>query len=313
MVGYSTSTGYNSITAIAATIDGSKVISFGTAATVQAGSSGNYNQGTGMHKIEYNVADEIATIAYVYAAGASDPLTIAAISFSGTSLTVGTPVTVDNASMGFYGQSYDSSLEKTVITFDDESAIAARVITLDGTSITLGTKTTFGTSSSLTVTDYYGGHLVAYDSSENRHHVLYYDDSASAAKMTYFTASDTDGNADTVTWSSGTPATITSGTASGNETGGGVAYNAARNRIITYGATGTNTSSNYNFEYHTVNGTGYTSRGAVTAIEDGLQVRTAHVPNLQTNSFHANTTILGYADYAGGGGGGMVFFLDPGG
>jgi hypothetical protein len=309
MIGYSTSTGYNSITAIAATIDDSKVISFGSEETVQAGSSGNYNQGTGMHKIAYNVADEIATIMYIYGAGASDPLTIAAISFSGTSLTVGTPVTVDNSSNAYYGQSYDSSLEKTVITFDDESAIAARVITLSGTpatTITLGDKATFGTASSLTVTDYYGGHLVAYDTSENRHHVLYYDDDASAAKMTYFTASGTD-----VTWSSGTPATISSGTASGNETGGGIAYNAARNRIITYGATGENTSSDYNFEYHTVNGTGYTSQGDSTPIEDGLQVRSAHVPNLQTNSFHANTTILVFCDMYGGLGG-RVYFLDPG-
>ena len=105
---------------------------------------------------------------------------------------------------------------------------------------------------------------------------------------------------------------VSSGTASNNETGGGIAYNAARNRIITYGATASTSGATYNFEYHTVNGTGYTSQGSATTIETGLRARTIHVTSVQTNSFHANSTIMVYAALGDATNGGRVKFLDPG-
>ena len=236
---------------------------------------------------------------------------VAAVSVSGTACTAGTPVEVVDTSEEFMAQSYDPDITKTVLVYDNGTKIGARVVTQSGTgnrTIALGTEALYGNNSGFTaVSEYYGGMPVAYDTSADKHHVIFYDDSLSAVRMNYFTVAGT-----SVTWSTGTAATISSGTSSGNETGGGVAYNAARNRIITYGATATSTSSNYNFEYHTISGSTYTSQGSATIIEEGLRNRSQHVPSVQTNSFHANTTILVYADVGGSTGGGRIKLLDAG-
>ena len=305
----------NTIYVIAATVgaaanDSSDTddIAFGSAATVDSGGDGG-NQSIAYGMIEYNPDYDTATVAYENGADSGHNY-VAAVSVSGTTCTVGTAVEFDDTSEELFGQSYDPDAGKTIVVYDNGTKVGARVMTQSGTgnrTITMQDEALYANNSGLTVQEYYGGMPVAYDTSANRHHVLLYDDSASAPKLTYFTTDGTD-----ITWSSGTAGTVTSGTTSNNETGGGIAYNAARNRIITYGATSSSTSSNYNFEYHTVNGTGYTSQGSATAIENGLRVRNIHVTSVQTNSFHANSTIMVYADVGGSTGGGRVKFLDPG-
>jgi hypothetical protein len=281
----------------------------GSAATVDSGGDGS-NQSIHYGMIEYNPDYDTATVAYENG-GDSGHNYVAAVSVSGTACTVGTAVEFDDTSEELFGQIYDPDIGKTVLVYDNGTKVGARVISQSGTgnrTISLGTEALYGNNSGLTVQEYYGGMPVAYDTSADRHHVLLYDDSASAAKLTYFTVSGT-----TVTWSSGTAGTISSGTASNNETGGGIAYNAARNRIITYGATASTSGATYNFEYHTVNGTGYTSQGSTTTIETGLRARTIHTTSVQTNSFHANSTIIVYAALGDATNGGRVKFLDPGG
>jgi len=298
----------NTIYCIAATVGSDKTFSFGSAATVDSGGDGS-NQSIAYGMIEYNPDYDTATVAYENG-GDSAHNYVAAVSVSGTTCTVGTAVEFDDTSEELFGQSYDPDIGKTVLVYDNGTKVGARVISQSGTgnrTISLGTEALFGNNSGLTVQEYYGGMVAAYDTSADRHHVLLYDDSASAAKLTYFTVSGT-----TVTWSSGTAGTVSSGTVSNNETGCGIAYNAARNRIITYGATASTSGATYNFEYHTVNGTGYTSQGSATTIETGLRARTIHVTSVQTNSFHANSTIMVYAALGDATNGGRVKFLDPG-
>jgi len=298
----------NTIYCIAATVGSDKTFSFGSAATVDSGGDGS-NQSIAYGMIEYNPDYDTATVAYENG-GDSGHNYVAAVSVSGTTCTVGTAVEFDDTSEELFGQSYDPDIGKTVLVYDNGTKVGARVISQSGTgnrTISLGTEALFANNSGLTVQEYYGGMVAAYDTSADRHHVLLYDDSASAAKLTYFTVSGTD-----VTWSSGTAGTVSSGTVSNNETGGGIAYNAARNRIITYGATASTSGATYNFEYHTVNGTGYTSQGSATTIETGLRARTIHVTSVQTNSFHANSTIMVYAALGDATNGGRVKFLDPG-
>ena len=318
MVGYSGS-GYNTIKVIAATVGAAADddsdpddIAFGSAVDVQTGSSGNSNQSVGYGMIEYNPTYNTATIFFEYGADSGDANFVAAVSVSGTACTAGTPVEVVDTSEEFMGQSYDPDITKTVLVYDNGTKIGARVVTQSGTgnrTIALGTEALYGNNSGFTaVSEYYGGMPVAYDTSADKHHVIFYDDSLSAVRMNYFTVSGT-----TVTWSTGTAATISSGTSAGNETGGGVAYNAARNRIITYGATATSTSSDYNFEYHTISGATYTSQGSATIIEEGLRTRSQHVPSAQTNAGDlANKTIIVYSDVGGSTGGGRVKLLDAG-
>lgn len=298
----------NTIYCIAATVGSDKTFSFGSAATVDSGGDGS-NQSIAYGMIEYNPTYDTATVAYENG-GDSGHNYVAAVSVSETTCTVGTAVEFDDTSEELFGQSYDPDIGKTVLVYDNGTKVGARVISQSGTgnrTISLGTEALFANNSGLTVQEYYGGMVAAYDTSADRHHVLLYDDSASAAKLTYFTVSGT-----TVTWSSGTAGTVSSGTVSNNETGGGIAYNAARNRIITYGATASTSGATYNFEYHTVNGTGYTSQGSATTIETGLRARTIHVTSVQTNSFHANSTIMVYAALGDATNGGRVKFLDPG-
>ncbi len=240
-------------------------IAFGSAATVDSGGDGS-NQSIAYGMIEYNPDYDTATVAYENGADSGHNY-VAAVSVSGTTCTVGTAVEFAATSEELFGQSYDPDIGKTVLVYDNGTKVGAKVISQSGTgnrTIALGSEALYANNSGLTVQEYYGGMPVAYDTSADRHHVLLYDDSASAAKLTYFTVSGT-----TVTWSSGTAGTISSGTASNNETGGGIAYNAARNRIITYGATSSATSSDYNFEHHTVNGTGYTSQGSAYSLSSG--------------------------------------------
>jgi len=315
MIGYSGPSS-NTIYVIAATVGAASNdpsdtddIAFGSAATVDSGGDGS-NQSIAYGMIEYNPTYDTATVAYENG-GDSGHNYVAAVSVLGTTCTVGTAVEFDDTSEEFFGQSYDPDITKTVLVYDNGTKIGARVMTQSGTgnrTIALGTEALYGNNSGFTaVSEYYGGMPVAYDTSADKHHVIFYDDSLSAVRMNYFTVAGT-----SVTWSTGTAATISSGTSSGNETGGGVAYNAARNRIITYGATATSTSSNYNFEYHTISGSTYTSQGSATIIEEGLRNRSQHVPSVQTNSFHANTTILVYADVGGSTGGGRIKLLDAG-
>jgi len=317
MLGFSGAS-YNTIKVIAATVgaaanDPSDTddIAFGSVVNVFAGSSGNSNSSVGYGMIEYNPTYNTATICYENGADSGDANFVAAVSVSGTTCTAGTPVEVVDTTEEFMAQEYDPDIGKTIIVYDNGTKIGARVASQSGTgnrTIALGTEALYGNNSGFTaVSEYYGGMPVAYDTSADKHHVIFYDDSLSAVRMNYFTVSGT-----SVTWSTGTAATISSGTSSGNETGGGVAYNAARNRIITYGATATSTSSNYNFEYHTISGSTYTSQGSATIIEEGLRNRSQHVPSVQTNSFHANTTILVYADVGGSTGGGRIKLLDAG-
>ena len=309
MIGYSGPSS-NTIYVIAGSVGSDKAITFGSAATVDSGGDGgNQSQGYGM--IEYNPTYDTATICYENGADSSHNY-VAAISLDDVTCTVGTAVEFDDTSEEFWGQSYDPDITKTVIVYDNGTKIGARVMTQSGTgnrTIALGTEALYGNNSGFTaVSEYYGGMPIAYDTDSNRHHCVFYDEVDSAVRMNYFTVSGT-----TVTWSAASNATsLASGTAAGNETGGGIAYNAARNRLITYGATATSTSSNYNFEYHTISGSTYTSQGSATIIEEGLRNRSQHVPSVQTNSFHANTTILVYADVGGSTGGGRIKLLDAG-
>jgi len=286
-----------------------------TASTVDTGSDGsNQSQGYGM--IEYNPTYDVATVCYENGADSGHNYVAAVSINSGSDLTVGTPIEFIDTTEEFYGQSYDPDIQKTVLVYDNGTKVGAKVITHEGNDteanrrdIDVGSEALYGNNSGLNVQEYYGGMPVAYDTSANKHHVLIYDDTASAAKLVYFTVSGT-----TVSWSStGDAGTVTSGTTSNNETGGGVAYNAARNRIITYGATSSSDSSNYNFEYHTISGTTYTSQGSTTAIENGLKIRAPHVTSVQVNDGgFANKTVLVYSDVGGSTGGGRVKLLDPG-
>ena len=303
----------NTIYVQAAEVNADKSFDFESesASTVDSGGDGG-NQSVGYGMIEYNPTYNTATVAYENG-GDSGHNYVAAVSISsGSALDVGTAVEFDDTSEEFWGQSYDPDITKTVLVYDNGTKIGARVMTQSGTgnrTIALGTEALYGNNSGFTaVSEYYGGMPVAYDTSADKHHVIFYDDSLSAVRMNYFTVSGT-----TVTWSTGTAATISSGTSAGNETGGGVAYNAARNRIITYGATATSTSSDYNFEYHTISGATYTSQGSATIIEEGLRTRSQHVPSAQTNAGDlANKTIIVYSDVGGSTGGGRVKLLDAG-
>jgi len=314
----------NTIYVQAAEVNADKSFDFESesASTVDSGGDGG-NQSVGYGMIEYNPTYNTATVAYENG-GDSGHNYVAAVSISsGSALDVGTAVEFDDTSEELYGQSYDPDLGKTVLVYDNGTKVGARVMTQGGTgnrTITMQTEYLYGTNSGLTIQEYYGGMPVAYDTTLNRHHVLLYDDAASAAKIVYFVVNSSDYE---ITWSS-TSASVSSGTASNNETGGGIAYNAARNRIITYGATSSATSSDYNFEYHTAAGTAwggtsgatdgaYTSQGSATIIEEGLRTRSIHVPSVQVNDGDfANKTPLVYSDVGGSTGGGRVKLLDAG-
>ena len=93
---------------------------------------------------------------------------------------------------------------------------------------------------------------------------------------------------------------ILSGTASGNNTGGGVAYSHARDRIITYGSTSSGTGANATFESHSFDGTDYTSVGsAVTYESRSGRPRAANVVRTDASALIGNSVVLAHYIYGG--------------
>ena len=170
----------------------------------------------------------------------------------------------------FFGIDYNSQRGRTVAVYNSASStVKARVILhgatktgsiSDRNTVTLGDEATFSTSSSLSVAEYYGGRNICWNPDQNVHHVILDDNGTD--RIVHFSVDASN----EVSWDTTNKASISSGTASGNNTGGGLVYNHARDRIISYGSTTSNSSSQYNFEYHTWDGSNYASQGSAITL-----------------------------------------------
>jgi len=273
MMSFMSSEGNNGVFCKAMTVRGGTdrdVTTLGNQLSVESGGSG-YNQAINSNLSSLNQAansgNGVLHIGYEYGDD-SEHNYCRAVRISDTSdntTVVGDRVEFQASSEEFIGLSYDETAEKNVVVYDDGTNIFARTIEHGGTNdmtITYGSEAQYGENARLTLSEYYGGSLVAYDPDQNKHHVVF--KISSTGHMTYFSVSGS-----TVTWAATSKkATLSSGVSSGNGTGGGVAYSHARDRIITFGATSTVAGSDATFESHSFDGTDYTSVGSAVTYDD---------------------------------------------
>jgi len=273
MMAYMSSEGNNGVFCIAMTVRGGTdrdITTKGNQLSVESGGSG-YNQAINSNLSSLNQAansgNGVLHIGYEYGDD-SEHNYCRAVRISDTSdntTVVGDRVEFKATSEEFIGLSYDETAEKNVVVYDDGTNIFARTIEHGGTNdmtITYGSEAQYGENARLTLSEYYGGSLVAYDPDQNKHHVVF--KISSTGHMTYFSVSGS-----TVTWAATSKkATLSSGVSSGNGTGGGVAYSHARDRIITFGSTSNAVTNNATFESHSFDGTDYTSVGSAVTYDD---------------------------------------------
>lgn len=246
------------------------------------------NSGNGVLHIGYEYGDDSGHN-YCRAVRISDT--------SDNTTVVGDRVEFKATSCEFIGLSFDETAGKNVVVYDDNTHIFARTIEHGGTNdmtITYGSEAEYGEDASLELSEYYGGTLVAYDPDQNKHHVVF--KISSAGHMNYFSVSGS-----TVTWAAtGKKATLSSGVVSGNNTGGGVAYSHARDRIITFGSTASSVGGNSTFESHSFDGTDYTSVGsAVTFDNRNGNARGTGSMRTDASALIGNGVVVSYFIYDG--------------
>jgi len=305
MMSYMSSEGNNGVFCIAMTVRGGTdrdITTKGNQLSVESGGSG-YNQAINSNLSSLNQAansgNGVLHIGYEYGDD-SEHNYCRAVRISDTSdntTVVGDRVEFKATSEEFIGLSYDETAEKNVVVYDDGTNIFARTIEHGGTNdmtITYGSEAQYGENARLTLSEYYGGSLVAYDPDQNKHHVVF--KISSTGHMTYFSVSGS-----TVTWAATSKkATLSSGVSSGNGTGGGVAYSHARDRIITFGATSTVAGSDATFESHSFDGTDYTSVGsAVTYATDNGQPRGTGSMRTDASALIGNGVVIAYHIHEG--------------
>jgi len=107
-------------------------------------------------------------------AGNSNYPTCAVGTVSGTSISFGTPVVIDEVNVSFFGASYDSNSRSVVISYGIENGLqgTAVVATVSGTSITLDTPVIFESGETKWVSS-------AFDSNSNKVVISYQDKSNS--------------------------------------------------------------------------------------------------------------------------------------
>jgi len=273
MMSYMSSEGNNGVFCIAMTVRGGTdrdITTKGNQLSVESGGSG-YNQAINSNLSSLNQAansgNGVLHIGYEYGddSGHNYCRAVRISDTSDNTTVVGDRVEFKATSEEFIGLSYDETAEKNVVVYDDGTNIFARTIEHGGTNdmtITYGSEAQYGENARLTLSEYYGGTLVAYDPDQNKHHVVF--KISSAGHMNYFSVSGS-----TVTWAAtGKKATLSSGVVSGNNTGGGVVYSHARDRIITFGSTASSVGGNSTFESHSFDGTDYTSVGSAVTFDN---------------------------------------------
>ena len=306
MVAYMTSSGNNGQFAKAMTVRGGTtrdLTTLGNHLSVESGGSGynqNINSNLGSLNQAANSGNGILHICYEYGDDNNDGNHIRAVRISDTS--DNTTVVGDRAEFlsdtdEFWGITYDETAQKNVVVYDDGTNIFARTVEHGGTNdmtTTFGTAAQYGEAASLTISEYYGGPNSAYDPDQNKHHVIM--DVSGTGYINYFSVSGS-----SVTWAAtGKKQALSSGTASGNNTGGGVAYSHARDRIITYGSTVSGTGANATFESHSFDGTDYTAVGsAVTYDSRNGRPRGANVMRTDASALIGNSVVLVHYIYGG--------------
>jgi hypothetical protein len=323
MCHFHSTAGNNDHKAVGGSITDKSVGSLGSVADVEAGGSG-YNQAVNSNIAVYNPTSDTMDCIYEYGDDASDGNHIRSVCFTDTdtnnNLTVGNRLEFVNTNQEFMGVDYNSQRGRTVVVYNDgSSTVAARVIThgadktgsiSDRNTLGLGTAVNFSTSSSLTVNEYYGGRCIAWNPDQNVHHVILDDNGTD--RIVHFSVDASNG----VSWDTTNKSdSLSSGTASGNNTGGGIVYNYERDRLISYGATSTAVGSQYNFEYHIYNGSTYSSQGSAIQLSAlnghfrGCGTTKTDTSGIHTGSFMVNHVYDGSND----GDGCRIYCMDPGG
>ena len=149
-------------TAIVGTVSGTS-ISFGSEATYESAAI-NYNA------ITFDSNSNKVVIAYEDL-GNSEYGTAVVGTVSGTSISFGTPVVFESASMEFIEATFDSTNNKVVIAYQDEgnSSYGTLVVgTVSDTSISFGTPVVYESAEM-------GGNGITFDSNENKAVIAYID------------------------------------------------------------------------------------------------------------------------------------------
>ncbi len=321
MAHFHSTAGANDHRAVGGSITDKSVGSLGSVSDIESGSG--YNQAVNSNIAVYNPTSDTMDCIYEYGDDASDGNHIRSVCFTDTdtnnNLTVGSRVEFVNSNQEFMGIDYNSQRSRTVVVYNDgSSTVKARVIIhgatktgsiSDRNTITLGTEATFSTSSSLSVAEYYGGRNICWNPDRNVHHVILDDNGTD--RIVHFSVDASNG----VSWDTTNKATVSSGTASGNNTGGGVVYNHARDRIVSYGATSNSTSSQYNFEYHIYDGSSYTSQGSATTLSTlNGHFRGCGTTKTDTSAIHNGSFMVNHVyDGSNDGDGCRIYCMEPGG
>ena len=324
MIHYHTTSGSNHHYAIAGNIVDKSIDTIGTAALVEGGSG--YNQAVNSNIAVYNPTSDTMDCIYEYGDDSSDGNHIRSVCFTDTdtnnNLTVGDREEFANTAIEFMAIDYNSQRGQSVLVYNTASnTVKGRVVihgatktgsVADRNTITLGTEAQLSTSANLQVSEYYGGRTICWNPDQNVHHVLVAWDQGSGYVGTIATV--TIGSSNDFTWESDF-ALVQSGTSSGSNTGGGIVYNHARDRIVTYGATSSAVGSQYNFEYHTYNGSSYSSQGSATTLSTrnghhrGCGTTKTDTSAIHTGSFMVNHIYDGSDDESGL----RLYCMDPGG
>ena len=315
MVHYHTTAGANDHRAKGFNITDKSVGSPGSYGDVESGSG--YNQAPNSNIAVYNPTSDTMDCIYEYGDDASDGNHIRSVCFTDTdtnnNLTIGDRVEFANTPEEFFGIDYNSQRSKTVVVYNSASStVKARVILhgatktgsiADRNTITLGSEATFSTSSSLSVAEYYGGRNICWNPDQNVHHVILDDNGTD--RIVHFSVN----SSNVVSWDTTNKASIASGTASNNKTGGGLVYNHARDRLISYGSTSSSSSSQYNFEYHIYNGSSYTSQGSAITLSTGSgDFRGCGTTQTDTSAIHNGSFMVNANSSAL-----TLYCMDPGG
>jgi len=328
MCHYHTTSGSNHHYAIGFNIIDKSVDTPGTAALIEGGSG--YNQAVNSNIAVYNPTSDTMDCIYEYGDDSSDGNHIRAVAFTDTSsnnnLTVGDRVEFANTNKEFMAIDYNSQRGQSVLVYNTaDNTVKGRVVThaatktgsvadrvdVSGTAST--TEAQLSTSANLQVSEYYGGRTICWNPDQNVHHVILNWDQGSGYVGTIATV--TIGSSNDFTWESDF-ALVQSGSSSGSNTGGGIVYNHARNRIVTYGATSSAVGSDYNFEYHTYDGNDYISQGSATTLSTlNGHFRGCGTTKTDTTALHATGSFMVNHIYGGSndGDGLRLYCMDPGG
>ena len=333
MCHYHTTSGSNHHYAIGGTITDKSVGDLGDAALVEGGSG--YNQASQSNLAVYNTASDTMDCIYEYGDDANDGNHVRAVAFTDTTaadandkndLTVGSRQEFVNSPIEYMHIDYNKQRGNTVVVYHTaDNTVKGRALVHSGTVAggddvatrtsftTMGAEAQLSTTANLQITDSYGGRGMCWDPDNNVHHNLLTWNQSSGWNATIVAASV--GTSNDFTWSSDFTLVQGSGTSASGVTGGGIVYNHTRNRIITYGATSTAVGSQYNFEYHTYDGSNYASQGSATTLSTlngyfrGCGTTKEDTSAIHTGSFMVNHVYDGTDD----GDGCRIYCMDPGG